>query len=131
MILLPGPARGHPARQAVPTRWRAAGPAHHGKDRRSRTQLVSLHGRGREVLSVSQLAPRSAAYDLAPPAAISRGCLAPRGRVRREPDVRQQLVELSEGHGWQAKEDVLEISEGIDVVVLAGAGEGVQDGRRP
>src|SRR5688500_4797571 len=32
--------------------------------------------------------------------------------------------------GRQASEDVLEVREGIDIVVLAGAGESVQDGRR-
>jgi hypothetical protein len=28
-------------------------------------------------------------------------------------------------------EDVAEVREGIDIVVLAGAGEGIEDGRRP
>jgi hypothetical protein len=33
--------------------------------------------------------------------------------------------------GREAAEDVLEISERVDVVVLAGACQGVQDRRRP
>jgi hypothetical protein len=29
--------------------------------------------------------------------------------------------------GWQTTEDILEVCEGIDTVVLAGAGEGVEN----
>ena len=64
-------------------------------------------------------------------AADSRGLLAPRRGVRCEPDVGQQLVELPRGMGREATEDVAEVGEGVDVVVPAGAGQGVQDGRRP
>jgi hypothetical protein len=39
--------------------------------------------------------------------------------VRREPDIGQQFTELIGGMGRQATEDVLEIREGIDIVVLA------------
>jgi hypothetical protein len=38
--------------------------------------------------------------------------------VRREPDVRQQLVELPCGLGRQATEDIVEVGERVDVVVL-------------
>src|SRR5262245_20523726 len=60
----------------------------------------------------------------------SRGSLAPRGRMRREPAVREQLVELSFGEGWHLAQDVLPICERVDPVVLAGAGHGVEDRRR-
>src|SRR5258708_4951650 len=128
MILPPSSTRGHPAPRVVPTRWRVPGLARHSKDGRSRTQLISLHGREREVVSVSPFVPSLVAYNFASPAASSRGGLAPCRGERREADVRQQSVELSWGHGWQSTHDVLEVCEGIDVVVLTGAGEGVQDG---
>jgi hypothetical protein len=49
----------------------------------------------------------------------------------REPDVGQKLIELIRRMGRQTTEDVLEVSKGIDIVVLAGAGERVEDRRRP
>jgi hypothetical protein len=51
--------------------------------------------------------------------------------VRREPDIGQQFTELIGGMGRQATEDVLEVREGIDFVVIAGAGQRVEDRRRP
>ena len=54
---------------------------------------ASLHGQAREVVGRSPLVPRSDAWDLAPVEASSRGCLASCGGMRREPDVRQVLVE--------------------------------------
>jgi hypothetical protein len=41
----------------------------------------------------------------------------------REPDVGQQLIELIRGMGRQAMEDILDVREGIDIVVPAGEGE--------
>jgi hypothetical protein len=41
------------------------------------------------------------------------------------------LIELIGRMRRQATEDVLEVREGIDPVVLAGTGEGVEDRRRP
>jgi hypothetical protein len=40
--------------------------------------------------------------------------------VGREPDIGQQIIELICGTGRQAMEDILEVSEGIDVVILTG-----------
>ena len=48
-----------------------------------------------------------------------------------EPDIGQELSQPVPRLGRESAEDVLEVGEGIDVVVLTGAGEGVQDGRRP
>jgi hypothetical protein len=42
--------------------------------------------------------------------------------VRRELDIGQQFTELIGGMVRQATEDVLEVREGIDIVVLAGVG---------
>ena len=50
--------------------------------------------------------------------------------MRREPDIGQQFTELIGGMGRQATEDILEVGEGVDVVVLAGADQGVEDCRR-
>src|SRR5262245_50112244 len=54
---------------------------------------TSLHGQAREVVGRLPLVPRKDAWDLAPLAASSRGGLASCGGMRREPDVRQELVE--------------------------------------
>jgi hypothetical protein len=51
--------------------------------------------------------------------------------MRREPSIGQQFIELVRGMRRQAVEDVLEVREGIDIVVLAGPGEGIEDRRRP
>jgi hypothetical protein len=40
--------------------------------------------------------------------------------VRRELDIRQQFTEPIRGMGRQATEDILEVREGIDVVMFAG-----------
>jgi hypothetical protein len=50
--------------------------------------------------------------------------------VRREPAIGQQFIELVCGMGRQATEDVPKVREGIDVVVLAAAGQGVEEDRR-
>ena len=68
---------------------------------------------------------------MACPLLRSRDGLAPRRGVRLEPDIGQQFVESFLGMGRQTPENILKVGEGIDVVVLAGAGQGVQDGRRP
>src|SRR4051812_10613978 len=62
--------------------------------------------------------------------AASRSGLASCRGVRVEPDIGQQLVEPPRGMGRQAAEEVLEVGEGVDVVVLAGACQGVEYGRR-
>src|SRR6516165_11018755 len=54
---------------------------------------TSLHGQAPEAVGRSPLVPRKDAWDLAPLAASSRGGLASCGGMRREPDVRQELVE--------------------------------------
>jgi hypothetical protein len=41
--------------------------------------------------------------------------------MQLEPDIGQQLIELIRGMARQATQDVLEVREGIDIVVLAGA----------
>jgi hypothetical protein len=64
-------------------------------------------------------------------AADSRGLLPSCRGVGREPDVGQQFIDLICGMGRQATEDILEVRKGIDVVILAGAGEGVEDRRHP
>jgi hypothetical protein len=51
--------------------------------------------------------------------------------MRREPDIGQQFIELIRGMGRQATEDILKVRKWVDMVVLAGAGEGVEDRRRP
>jgi hypothetical protein len=50
--------------------------------------------------------------------------------MRCEPDVGEQFVELLCGMGRQATEDVGEVGERIDVVMMTGASERIQDGRR-
>ena len=40
--------------------------------------------------------------------------------MRREPDIRQQFTEPIRGMGRQATEDILEVREGIDVVMFVG-----------
>ena len=73
--------------EPLSTRGEVAGPAYtpgHG---------ISLHGQAREVVGRSPLVPRKDAWDLAPLAASSRGGFASCGGMRREPDVRQVLVE--------------------------------------
>jgi hypothetical protein len=40
--------------------------------------------------------------------------------MRREPRFGQQFDERIRGLGWQATEEALVVSEGIDVVMLAG-----------
>ena len=54
---------------------------------------TSLHGQAPEAVGRSPLVPRKDAWDRAPLAASSRGGLASCGGMRREPDVRQELVE--------------------------------------
>ena len=51
------------------------------------------------------------------------GGLAPRSRVRGEPDVGKNFIELIREMGPQATEDIPEVREGIDVEVLAVAVE--------
>jgi hypothetical protein len=51
--------------------------------------------------------------------------------VRPEPCVEQQFVEPPGGLGGEAEEDVGKEGERVDVEMLAGAGQGVQDRRRP
>jgi hypothetical protein len=51
--------------------------------------------------------------------------------VRREPDVGQELVESPGGLGRETTEDVVDEGERVEVVMLTGAGQGVQDRRRP
>ena len=85
----------------------------------------------RRSVSVAPDRAQTVRLELASRGSRSRGSLAPRPGVRREPDIRQQFIELICGTGRQATEDVLEVSEGINVVVLEGAGQGVKDGRRP
>jgi hypothetical protein len=41
------------------------------------------------------------------------------------------LAELVGEMGGSTTEDVNQVREGIDLVVLAGAGRGIEDGRRP
>src|SRR5262245_61509217 len=48
-----------------------------------------------------------------------------------EPGIGQQFLEPVLRLGRESREDVPEIGEGIDVMVLTGAGEGVEDRRRP
>jgi hypothetical protein len=62
--------------------------------------------------------------DHAPPAASSPGCPALCGGLRREPDVRQELVEFSWGVDRQAADDVLKMREWINDVVRATACHG-------
>jgi hypothetical protein len=47
-----------------------------------------------------------------------------------EPDIGEQIPQPVHRLGRESAEDVLKVGEGIDVVVLARAGHGVQDGRR-
>jgi hypothetical protein len=49
--------------------------------------------------------------------------------VRGEPEVGQQLIELIRGMGRQAWQDIPEVRERIDIMALAGAGQGVEDHR--
>jgi hypothetical protein len=60
---------------------------------------------------------------LVPLGTRSSGDLAPRSRVRGEPDVGKKFIELNRGMGRQATEDIPEVREGIDVEVLAAAVE--------
>ena len=61
----------------------------------------------------------------------SSGHPAAGGGVRSEPEVRQQLVEPPCRMGRKATKDVGEEGERVDVEMLAGAGQEIQDRRRP
>ena len=63
------------------------------------------------------------AEPLVPLGTRSSGGLAPRRRVRGEPDVGKKFIELIRGMGRQATEDIPEVRERIDVEVLAVAVE--------
>ncbi len=82
------------------------------------------------VVSVSPSSTRLIAFDFASRAADLRGLLAPPRSVRRETDAAQELVGLICGEGRQALEDVLNVGEGVDLVVPEGAGQRVQESRR-
>jgi hypothetical protein len=51
--------------------------------------------------------------------------------MRRESGIGQQLIELIRGMGRREMEDVQEVSAEIDIVVLARANSGIEDGRGP
>ena len=48
-----------------------------------------------------------------------------------EPGIGQQLSQAVHRVGREPTEDVPKVGEGVDAVVLAGPGQGVEDGRRP
>src|SRR5262249_22489596 len=56
--------------------------------------------------------------------------LAPGLRMGLEPDIGPQLTQSVHRVGGESAEDVSKVGEGVDVVMLTGAGQGVQDGRR-
>jgi hypothetical protein len=47
------------------------------------------------------------------------------------PDIGQPFLELICGLGWQATEEVLEVGEGIDVVMLTGPSHRLDTNRQP
>jgi hypothetical protein len=51
---------------------------------------------------------------------VDGGGAAASARTVGVPDIGQQFLELICGLGWQATEEVLEVGEGIDVVMLTG-----------
>jgi hypothetical protein len=56
-------------------------------------------------------------------------CAMPRGR--REPEVGEELLKPIQRTEQPATEDILKVRERVDLVMLAGSGQGVEDHRRP
>ena len=82
-------------------------------------------------MSAALDARRAVRLELPSRSADSRNPLASCRGVRGEPNIGQQFLELTCGMGRQASEDILEVGEGIDIVVLAGPGQRVEDRCRP
>jgi hypothetical protein len=80
-------------------------------------------GREREISSAVPTAPALVTTASATRAARSGGSFAPCRWVQLEPDIEQQFVELIRGMDREAAQDILEIGEGVDAEVLAGAGQ--------